>query len=71
MAVSNLTYDLVTVLQNKMEALSAYEHYLRDAQQSGDSQCQELFSQIQRDDEQHVKALEACISQLAQAGKFQ
>jgi hypothetical protein len=32
--LSNLEYDLLTVLQNKSEALKAYETYMNDAQQT-------------------------------------
>ncbi|MEP0853928.1 hypothetical protein NC991_26650 [Funiculus sociatus GB1-A4] len=42
-AVSNLEYDLLTVLQNKAEALKAYETYIQDAQQMGSQPCAELF----------------------------
>ncbi|WP_242032136.1 hypothetical protein [Microcoleus sp. FACHB-672] len=41
--ISNLEYDLLTVLQNKSEALEAYEAYIKDAQETGYQPCVELF----------------------------
>ncbi len=39
--VSNLTYDLVTALQNKLQAITAYDKFLKDAH--GDEQCTKIF----------------------------
>ena len=41
--ISDLEYDLLTVLQNKSEALHAYEKYIQDAQSIGSNPCVELF----------------------------
>lgn len=53
--VDNLTYDLLTALQNKLQALSAYGTFLRDAQ--GDQECQRIFQQLQQDDRKHAEML--------------
>jgi len=53
--VSNLTYDLITALQNKLQALTAYEKFLKDAQ--GDEQCAAIFRQLQEDDRKHAEML--------------
>ena len=53
--VDNLTYDLITSLNNKLEAITAYDKYLKDAQ--GDQQCQQIFQQMLQDDKKHVEAL--------------
>lgn len=53
--VDNLTYDLVTALQNKLQAITAYETFLKDAQ--GDDQCTTLFRQLQADDRKHAELL--------------
>jgi hypothetical protein len=44
--ISNLEYDLLTVLQNKSEALKAYDTYMKDAQETGSQPCAELFLQV-------------------------
>lgn len=41
MAMANLNYDLLTVLQNKLEAVAAYGRYIKDCQETGDKECQE------------------------------
>jgi bacterioferritin (cytochrome b1) len=68
--LSNLNYDLLTVLQNKLEAVAAYETYLKDCRQSGDKECQELAAELKRDDERHVERLRAELERLVRAGKF-
>jgi hypothetical protein len=45
---------LLTVLQNKAEALKAYETYIEDAQQMGSQPCAELF-QLQQEDMKHAQ----------------
>ena len=52
MPVSNLEYDIMTVLQSKLEALAAYEEYLDDCEE--DESCQRLLEEIARDDERHL-----------------
>jgi bacterioferritin (cytochrome b1) len=70
MALSNLNYDLVTVLQNKLEAVAAYDAYLRDCQQSGDEECQKLVADLKRDDEQHIERLRKELERIVKADKF-
>lgn len=41
--ISDLEYDLLTVLQNKSEAVKAYDKYLQDAQAMDSQPCVELF----------------------------
>lgn len=53
--IDNLTYDLVTALQNKLQAVSAYDKFLKDAQ--GDQQCRQIFQQMQQDDKKHADML--------------
>jgi hypothetical protein len=53
--MDNLTYDLVTALQNKLQAVTAYDKFLQDAQ--GDEQCKKVFQQLQQDDRRHAEML--------------
>ena len=41
--VSNLTYDLISLLHNKLEAISAYEMYRQDAREVRHEQAEALF----------------------------
>lgn len=53
--VDNLTYDLITALQNKLQAITAYDKFLGDAQ--GDEQCRQIFQQMRQDDTKHADLL--------------
>ena len=66
MSDNNRRYDLVTVLDNKMKAVAAYEVYLRDFEQSGDTSARDLFERIRRDDEHHVQELKKAIAEALQ-----
>lgn len=68
--MSNLSYDLLTVLQNKLEALAAYEIYLKDCHESGDAECQRLVAELKADDERHVEKLRLELERMVRAGKF-
>jgi len=46
--ISNLEYDLLTVLQNKSEALKAYETYMKDAQETGSQPCADVRIQVKK-----------------------
>jgi hypothetical protein len=41
--VSNLTYDLIALIHNKLEAISAYDVYRQDARDAGHEQAEALF----------------------------
>ncbi len=68
--LSNLNYDLLTILQNKLEAIAAYEVYLRDCKEAGQHDCQELVAELKRADERHVEQLRAKLEQVVREGKF-
>jgi bacterioferritin (cytochrome b1) len=59
MTVGNIEFDVLTVLQSKLEGTQAYEQYIKDSQQAGDPECRQLFEEIKRDDERHVERLRA------------
>ena len=59
-ALDDLTYDVITVLKNKAEALEAYETYLRDAEE--DEELSTLFRRMRRDDEEHVRVLKEALA---------
>ena len=70
MAMSNLSYDLLTVLQNKLEAVAAYETYEEDCATAGDEQCRKLVADLKRDDERHVERLREELVRLVKTDKF-
>ncbi|MEG4004787.1 hypothetical protein QUA23_01495 [Microcoleus sp. Pol1C5] len=68
--ISNLEYDLLTVLQNKSEALKAYDAYMKDAQEMGSQPCAELFQKLQQADMEHAQEIRQHLQQVMQHGKM-
>ena len=69
-AISDLEYDLLTVLQNKSEALKAYEKYMQDAQAIGSEPCVELFQKLQQEDMQQAQEIRQHLQEVMQKGKM-
>lgn len=44
--LSNLAYDWITLMQNKAQALMAYDQYIKDAQAAGSPECAEFFRKV-------------------------
>jgi hypothetical protein len=53
--LDNLTYDIVSILHEKSQALEAYDDYMQDAQ--GDPEVAQLLADIRQHDEQDVQRL--------------
>ena len=68
--ISNLEYDLLTVLQNKSEALNAYDKYIQDAQSIGSQPCVELFQKLQQADSQQAQEIRHHLQEVMQKGKM-
>ena len=71
MPLSDLSYDVLTALQSKLEAVNAYEIYIEDCQEAGDEETARLFEEILEDEEKHVERLRERLEQLVREGKFQ
>ena len=70
MPLNDLSYDLLTALQSKLEAVNAYEVYIEDCEEAGDDESRRLFEEILQADEQHVEQLSARLEQLVRDGTF-
>ena len=55
--VDNNTYNLLQTLTSKLEAIEAYQTYIRDA----DSEARTFFEECKRNDEQSVDQLIALL----------
>jgi rubrerythrin len=53
--VSDLEFNLVTILHNKAEATRAYDTYMQDAQSCGAQDCVELFKKLQQQEIEQAK----------------
>lgn len=68
--MDNLSYDLLTTLQSKLEGVSIYDRYIQDSQQAGDQESMTLFQQLKQQDAQQAEQLRAAIERLVKQGKF-
>lgn len=60
--IDDLTYDVITVLQNKAKALEAYDKYIGDAEDEDDDELKDLFLEMRRQDEEHVLTLKEALA---------
>lgn len=44
--ISDLAYDWITLIQNKAQALLAYDQYIKDAEQAGSAECAAFFRKV-------------------------
>jgi hypothetical protein len=58
--IDDLTYDVITVLQNKAKALEAYDKYIRDAEEDDDAR--EAFEEMKRADQEHIRILKEVLA---------
>jgi bacterioferritin (cytochrome b1) len=68
--LSELGYDIITLLQSKLEALDIYDQFIADADEAGDTQSRQLFERLKQQDAQHVELLSAALERLVRTGKF-
>ncbi len=69
-AMSNVVYDLVTVLSNCGEAVDALDQYIEDARRENDTDALRVFEQIRDDEIRHCEMTRNVISNLAKQGKL-
>jgi hypothetical protein len=48
--LSDLAYDWITLIQNKAQALMAYDQYIQDAEQAGSQECAAFFRKVHDSD---------------------
>jgi rubrerythrin len=48
--LSNLEYDWITLMQNKAQALMAYDQYIKDAEQAKSPECAAFFRKVHEAD---------------------
>lgn len=60
--IDDLTFDVITVLRNKAKALAAYDQYLRDADAEDDDELHDLFTEMRKQDEEHVQVLKEVLA---------
>jgi hypothetical protein len=61
--ISNVAYDLMTVLANKLEGIAAMEEYKVDAQNARDQEVQDCFEQLEQRAREDVGRLKDLLTQ--------
>ncbi|MGH7862356.1 MAG: hypothetical protein ACREOS_08970 [Candidatus Dormibacteraceae bacterium] len=69
-AMSDVVYDIVTVLSNCGEAVDILDTYIDDAKQGNDQDALRLFEKIREDEEHHCDMARDLICNLVKQGKF-
>lgn len=70
MPLNDVSYDLLSVLQSKLDAIAIYEQYIEDAKEAGNSQVERLFEQIKQQDEQAAEKLTDTLETMVKSGQF-
>jgi hypothetical protein len=61
--VSNVAYDLMVVLTNKLEGIAAMEEYKLDAEAAGDQAVRAAFERIVRRDREAIDELRGLLGE--------
>jgi hypothetical protein len=69
-AISDLEFDLLTVLKNKAEAVQMYDTYMQDAQQANSQPCVQLLQKLQETDKQQAQEIRQHLQEVMQKGKM-
>ncbi len=64
MPMSNLNYDVLTALHNKLEAVTIYDQYMEDSRRAEDEKGRQLLEDLKREDDQHGNALRGELERL-------
>ena len=52
--LSDLAYDWITLIQNKAQALMAYDQYIKDAEAANSPECAAYFRKVHDADKAHL-----------------
>ncbi len=69
-AISDLEFDLLSVLKNKAEAVQIYNSYIEDARAADSQPCVQLLEKLQQEDKKQVEEIRHHLQQVMQNGKM-
>lgn len=69
-AISNLTYDLATLLANCGDAVDALDDYIEDAKSCNDQDAVRVFQQMRDDETKHCDMVKRLIENQVRSGKL-
>jgi len=68
--LSNNSYNIVTQLSEKSQALELYDEFIEDAEDADSPECVELWQKMRVQDEALVEELKQHVEMLVQNDKF-
>jgi rubrerythrin len=69
--LSDVSFDLISALQNTLEAVTIYDTYIDDCEEAGDDQCRQLFEELKGEEARQAGRLRQELERLVREGKFQ
>ena len=66
----NFNYDLVHLLDLKLQNVSRYEIYKQDAREAGCDECTHIFDEMKSEDQKHIQLLRKQIEEHVKSGQF-
>ncbi len=64
--ISNVAYDLMVVMTNKLEGIAAMEEYKLDAEDAGDTEVEALLNQLEQQEVSDVAKIKTLLLQRLQ-----
>ncbi len=68
--ISDLEYDWLTVMQDKVKGFKAYQTYIEDAKAAGSQPCVEMLQKLQQQDSQQIQEIRQHLQEVMQKGKM-
>lgn len=68
--LSDVAYDVVTLLSNCAETVEVLSEYVEDAQSANDQDVARIFEQIRQDHVRYCETLRQALTKMVQQGKF-
>ena len=62
--LSDLAYDWITLMQNKAQALIAYDQYIKDAEAANSPECAAFFRKVHDTDKAQLEAKQHLVAVL-------
>jgi hypothetical protein len=61
--ISNIAYDLITILENKLQGVGALQQYKQDAQEQGDQPVLQLLNELERRASEDISRLRPLVAE--------
>ena len=67
---NDLMYDFATLLHKKGKAIKSLEKYVKDAQQAGSKECEDLFRKVSEDEARSLQTIEQHFIEMVRSGRM-